>query len=199
MKVYKYVEFLFEGNTPEDYIVNCLQKIEGRLKEAFNQEENGDKVKKISDFSKFNLSLEDISLHTHTFSEKNLTCKFSDSEGVLYILNVRMSVEDAVNKDKNVDFNTSDIKKAHVTFKRYTSENGSLDLDPNQMNDTTVDPEMIDGDFLIKIKQDLDKGKDPGQEQEFKIETDEDAPTEETPPAQGSAQTSNQNTPQETV
>ena len=210
MKVFKYVEFLLEGNTPEDYIAQCMNNMKIRLKQAFNPDEDSHTVKKMGDFSKFNLQLEgDIEEHNNSYSRKNLTCKFSDSEGRLYILNVAMNVEDAVNPNQGQDYKTSDIKKAHVTFKKYSDKEGSLQIE-DQLLDRTVDPESIDGDFLIKLKVDLDKGKDPGEEEEFKIETDTDKPAEENPeqpteapPAQGQvappAQGAAQNTPQETV
>ena len=215
MKVFKYIEFLLEGNTPENYISQCMDKMKIRLNQAFNPEEDTSHVKKMSDFSKFNLQLEgEITIHDATYSRKNLTCKFSDDEGRLYILNIAMNVEDAVNPNKDQDYKTSDIKKAHVTFKKYSDKEGSLDIE-DQLLDRTVDPESVDGDFLIKLKVDLDKGKDPGEEEEFQIETEE-KPEEENeaqpapaapaqgqaaPPAQGQVAPPAQakNTPQETV
>lgn len=204
-KVYNYLEFLLEGNTPEDYIRQCFQNIENKIKQAFNQESD-DKVKKMSDFSKFNLKLDDLTPHMNSFSRKNLTVKFSDNEENVYVLNIAMNVEDAVNQNKDQDYNVSDIKKAHVTFKKYNDKTGNVEIE-NQLLDRTVDPEVIDGDFLIKLKMDLDKGVEPSEE-EFKIETDDNKPEEESqkaqvkPESQQKAQSDTdapKETPQETI
>jgi hypothetical protein len=204
MKVYKYLEFLLEGNTPEDYILDALNKIHKRLEAAFKGDE--DQVKKMSDFQKYNLQLIEIEPPSnYNYSRKNLKIKFMDDEQNMYHFNVTMNVEDAVkNKQEggDMDFQTSDIKKCQVAFTKYSiGEDDKMDKDP--MLSKTVDPESIDADFLIKIKIDLDEGKDPTQEEEFKIETEDNLPPEENQqPAQGEqqpsagGQTSIQNTAQ---
>lgn len=205
MKIFKYIEFLLEGNTPEDYITLSLDKIRKRLEEAFGQEGQEDNVKKMSDFQKYDLQLIEIEKPSnYNYSRRNLTIKFMDSEQNQYKFTVTMNVEDAVKKpDSQEDFQTSDIKKCSVTFFKYGRDEEDK-LDTEQLPSRSIDPESIDADFLIKLKVDLDEGKDPNQEEEFKIETEDNLPEEENTnqPAEGqqpssASQTSIQNTAQQ--
>jgi len=183
MKIYKYLEFLLEGNTPEDFINISLNNIKKRMEQAFGvgQEDN---VKKMGEFQKYNLQLDGIEDPTnYNYSRRNLTIKFSDGEQNLYVLRVTMNLEDAIDKEKTGgDFQTSDIKKCSISFKKYNDSKGedNFDID-EQLPSRSVDPESIDADFIIKLKVDLDEGKDPGQEEEFNIETDDNLPKEENP------------------
>lgn len=207
MKIFKYLEFLLEGNTPEDYITLSLDKIRRRLEEAFDKGEEGDDVKKISDFQKYDLQLIEIEKPSnYNYSRRDLTIKFMDSEQNRYKLTVTMNVEDAVkNKEEgSEDFQVSDIKKCTITFNKYSYKNGD-ELDKETLPSRSIDPESIDADFLIKLKIDLDEGKDPNQEEEFKIETEDNLPEEENgndqlPPAENeptaASQPSIQNTAQ---
>ena len=194
-KVFTYYEFLFEGNTPEDYIQQCFTDIKNRLKPVFNvegEEESKEKVKKMGDFNNANLTLVSMEDNLYSKSEKNLAIKFLDGEETQYVLNIRISIEDAVNDKQGEDFHVNDIKKAHITFKKYGDVDDSYDI-VNQLMDRTVDPSTIDGDFLIKLKMDLDKGKEPDEE-EFKIETDT-KPEEETQNKDQNTQGQGQTTP----
>lgn len=193
MKIFKYIEFLLEGNTPEDYITISLDGIRKRLQEAFGDDQNDEDVKKMSDFQKYDLQLIEIEKPSnYNYSRRNLTVKFMDSEQNRYKLTVTMNVEDAVKKpDSTEDFQTSDIKKCTITFCKYSFNEGD-ELETDKLPSRSIDPESIDADFLIKLKVDLDEGKDPNQEEEFKIETEDNLPEEENnqQPAEGEQQPS---------
>ena len=189
MKIFKYLEFLLEGNTPEDYIIDALSKIQRRLEDAFKGED--DDVKKIGEFQKYNLHLIEIEQPSnYNYSRKNLSIKFMDDEQNRYHVNISMNVEDAMkNKEEGGgDFQTSDIKKCSISFTKYShGDDDKIKKEP--LLSRSVDPETIDADFLLKLKIDLDEGKDPNQEEEFKIETEDNLPEEESNnPAEGEQQ-----------
>jgi hypothetical protein len=178
MKVFKYIEFLLEGNTPEDFINISLDKIKRRLEEAFDQT---DDVRKLNDFTKYNLQLIEIEKPSNfNFSRRNLTIKFLDGEQNRYKLLISMNVEDAAkNKGQgdSGDFKVSDIKKCSISFTKYSlKDNEELEVD--SLPSSSINPDSIDADFLIKLKIDLDEGKDPTEEEEFKIETEDETSME---------------------
>ena len=178
MKVQKYYEFLFEGNTPDDFMKDCLEQIKNRLTPLFNGHEETESVKKMKDFEKFNLELEGEPAYSlNNPEEKSIKFKFTDQE-TLYILNICIKLQDAM-PVKDQDFLTTDIKKAHVTFDRYKDIDGKFTKLPGGVMSKTFDPSTIDGDFLIKLKIELDSGKPAEGEEEFKIETGEKEMPEE--------------------
>ena len=187
MKVQKFREYLIlEGDTPENFMQDCLGKIKKKLDPLFNHNDNPDEVKKMGDFAKFNLQLEnDPSVDRYPHVENSLKYKFTDDDKTLYILTITIDLKDALNDKPDSDYRTSDIKKAKIEFQKYiTDEQGGLKPDEELMT-RTVDPEEIDGDYLIKLKVELDKGKteEENKEEEFEIQTEEpgnDMPAEET-------------------
>jgi hypothetical protein len=186
-KVFKYYEFLFEGNTPEDFIKNCLMKIKDRLDPIFGNTEENSKVKKMKDFENVELKSSDPSMYSP--EEKSLKFKFTDEDQILYQFNIRIKIEDAISKDIEKDFMPQDIKKAHITLDKYGDKDGTFTI-ISQIMDRTVDPATIDGDFLLNLKIELDSGKEPEQTEEFEIQTGEEGelPKEESEtPAQGQA------------
>lgn len=172
MKIQKFREYLIlEGDTPENYMTDCLQRIKKKLDPLFNHDNS---VKKIGDFSKFNLQMQnDAEPDKYSHVDRSLKYKFTDEDNTLYILTMTINLEDAVNDKPEEDYKTSDIKKIHVTFQKYGDKDGKFGI-LDQSMDRSVDPEEIDGDFLIKLKIDLDKGKTETEAEEFSIETEDD-------------------------
>ena len=175
MKVYKFYEFLLEGNTPEDFISKCLEDVKSRLMPAFNSK---DQVKKLDNFKNSNLSLQtdDKNMISKYNPERYmLKIKFIDDQEILYTLTVTIHIEDAIqskeDKDSSKEFKEADIKKAHVSFDKYGDVNGDFVL-VGQLLDKIVNPKDINADYLIKLKLELDKSNASTDEEEFKIETE---------------------------
>jgi hypothetical protein len=167
MKVQKFYEFLFEGNTPEDYIHDVLTGIERRLLPVFDEEE----VKKFPDFKNYNLQLQNSKISTYNPVEKSYKLKFTDDAGILYIYTVFINLKDAIPMNPDTDFKLTDIKKAQHSFDKYEELDGRLNL-INRILANTVDPEDINPELLIKLKIDLDKGEVSKEEEEFEIEAE---------------------------
>ena len=180
MNIQKFHQYLIlEGNTPEDYMEQALKEIKAKLDPIFDSE----KVKTLKDFKNVNLEL----LNNPTVDNwaplcRSLKYKFSDDGNTVYELTFTIDLKDAVNPKPDEDFKTSEIKKIHVNFKKYTTEGSSLNM-LGQLMDRTVEPSQINPDYLIQLKLDLDEGKTETEEEEFKIETGK-----EEKPAQGQAQ-----------
>ena len=187
--VQKFRQYLIlEGDSPEIFMKNCLDKIKAKLDPIFD-----DSVKKMKDFKNFNLQKQnDAQVDRYSHTDNSLKYKFTDEENTLYILTITIDLENALNDKPEQDYKTSNIKKAKVTFQKYGDDKDGKFVVINELMPRTVDPEEIDGDFLIKLKMDLDKGKtetEEDNEEEFKIETGDEMPEEEsnneqTPPSQ---------------
>ena len=172
MKVQKFRQYLIlEGDSPENYMETSLGRIKKKLDPLFD-----DSVKKMKDFKNFNLQIQnDGDVDKWSPVERSLKYKFTDEENTLYILTITIDLKDALNDKPDEEYKTSDIKKALVTFQKYGDDKdgnfGELDhLDPRNVN-----PEEIDGDYLIKLKVQLDEGKpeEENKEEEFEIQTEE--------------------------
>lgn len=172
MKVLKFYEFILEGNTPEDFIDNCLQKVKNRLVPLFSTENSP--VKKMKDFE--NTQLLSAKESDYSINEKTLKIKFTDDQQILYILTIRIDIEDAFNMNKEKDMKVSDIKKSHITLDKYGDVDGNYSI-IDRIMDRTVDPNEIDGDFLLKLKIELDSGEE-SKEEEFAIETSDETSDE---------------------
>lgn len=199
MKVQKFFEYLIlEGATPENYMEEVITNIKNNLDPVFDEE----KVKKLKEFKNANLRLlNDPQIDLWSPTKRTIKYKFTDDDIHVYELLITINLKDAINETPDKDYNPSDIKKAVVSFTKYTSEDGGLNK-VAQLMDRTVSPEDIKPDFLIKLKVDLDEGKlEPEKEEEFKIETEtpeqgqeapaqgempaEESEEQTTPPAQG--------------
>lgn len=179
MRVQKYNEFLIlEGDTPEDYMKASLENIKSRLDKMFVSE---DEIEKIEDYNKYNLTL----LNTPKISQysplnRDIKYKFADEDNQVYIFTINIYLKDALNDDKDKDYNVSDIKKAVIRFDKYDSSE-ELEI-TGQILSRTVDPEEITPDFLMNLKSEVDDGEAPVEaDEEFEIQTEEQ-PVEETPP-----------------
>ena len=180
MKIQKYLEYLIlEGDTPEDYMKACLTEIKSRLDKMFITSD----IQKIEEFDKYNFTL----LNTPEISQysplgRELKYKFADEDNQVYILTINIYLKDALNDDKETDYNVSDIKKAVIRFDKYNAEE-DMEL-VGQILSRTVEPDEINEDFLINLKSEIDGESEPpeNKEEEFKIELDEndrEEPSEE--------------------
>lgn len=175
MRIQKYNEFLIlEGDTPEDYMKASLENIKSRIDKMFL---NDYEVQKIDDFNKYNLTL----LNTPEVSEyshlgRNLKYKFADEDNQVYIFSINIYLKDALNDNKDKDYEVSDIKKAVIRLDRYDSEEG-MEL-TGQILSRTVDPDEITPDFLINLKSEIDNSETPVEStEEFEIEVEEPSET----------------------
>ena len=187
MKIQKFREYLIlEGNSPEEYMANLLNQIKAKLDPIFDP----NKVRTLKDFKNSNLELLDTpEVDKFPITARSLKYKFSDDGHSVYELTFTVDLKDAINPKPDEDYKTSEIKKVHVSFKKYTTEGTSLNM-VGQLMDRTVAPDEINPDFLIQLKLDLDEGKtEADEEEEFKIETGE-----ETSQPQSQGQTSQQST-----
>ena len=187
MKVQKFFEYLIlEGATPENYMEEVITNIKNSLDPVFDEE----KVKKLKEFKNANLRLlNDPQIDLWSPTKRTIKYKFTDDDIHVYELLIAINLKDAINETPDKDYNPSDIKKAVVSFTKYTSEDGGLNK-VAQLMDRTVSPEDIKPEFLIKLKVDLDEGKlEPEKEEEFKIETETTAPQGEMPAEESEEQT----------
>ena len=195
LKVQKFRQYLIlEGDTPENYMEDSLSRIKNNLDPLFD-----DSVKKMKDFKNFNLQIQnDAQPDKYSPVERSLKYKFTDEENTLYILTITIDLKDALNDKPDEDYKTSDIKKAQVGFQKYGDDKDGNFVVLDQLMPRSVDPEQIDGDYLIKLKVELDEGKteEEHKEEEFEIQTEEpkEMPEEESSGEQTSttpAQTGN--------
>ena len=191
MKIQKFREYLIlEGNTPEDYMKNLLNQIKSKLEPVFDP----DKVKSLKDFKNANLQLMNTpEVDNFATTARTLKYKFSDDERTVYELTFTIDLKDAINSNPDDDYKTSEIKKVHVGFKKYTTEGTSLTM-IGELLDRTINPDEIGPDFLIQLKLDLDKGKPESEEEEFKIETGKEKNSQSQKTAQQPAEESEEQT-----
>lgn len=205
-KVQKFREYLIlEGDTPENFMEQCLNNIKRRIDPIFDNEE----VKKLKDFKNFNLKLEGDAPMVDKYSpvEYSLKYKFTDEENILYIFTIINKLKDSVPEKPDNDLKESNIKKVHITFIKYkdndNGDGGDLQID-NQLMERSIEPDSITPDLFIKLKLDLDKGETESDEEDFQIETGEGDNTQAQqpkaqgqPPAQGQKPAQGQMPPEE--
>lgn len=177
MKIIKYTEFIKEelNDTPENYISIVLTEIKRKIDKIFDY-----KVKEPSDIlspdelkkkdSKkmslidFGIELESSEISKYSKLYDSLTVKFSDTL-YTYTLIVIIDIKEALPKDPEKDFETDDIKKCYIKFKKY--DISTFDI-IGQIS-KNIEIKDINEDFLIDLKLELDEKF--GDEEEFKIET----------------------------
>jgi hypothetical protein len=185
MKIIKYTEFILEKtDTIESYSNSLLGVIKKRIDEMFqyqNEPEKGSeedemtvKKAKLSSkkeqnkptFKEFNLRLDssEVSMKNCT-----LTVKFSDDENT-YTIYIKIDTSEvaqdiaAFPKEDGKDFSIDDIKKCHITLKKYDINTFEV---VGQV-DKNVEVKGLDEEYLIKLKIELDDMF--GSEEEFEIE-----------------------------
>jgi hypothetical protein len=181
MKIIKFNNFnrLNEdlNDTPEQYIKGALIKIKNKLEKMFEAPESDQN--KIQNYSqkqeeesktslyKSGLEIESLELSRYSRTLDNVKLKFSDDE-FLYDLMVAIDLKEALPKNGK-QFNTDDIKKCFIKFKKYDKHEPGEVL--GEITDN-VNIDEINEDFLISLKLKLDEESGESSEEEFKIETE---------------------------
>jgi hypothetical protein len=184
MKIIKYTEFILETtDTIENYSNSLLGVLKKRIDKIFEYQtepEQGSEqinVKKINITSKKEQNKPTfkefgVRLDSSEISKKNsnLTVKFSDDENT-YSIFIKIDTSEVANdianfpKEDGKDFSIDDIKKCHITLKKYDINTFEVvgQLDKN------VEVKGLDEEYLINLKIELDDMF--GEEEDFKIET----------------------------
>lgn len=164
------------NDTPENYVVQALQKIKNKIDKMFasGQEVEQGKIKRFDGTSRkeqdmtlgdLGMQLQSSELSKYSKTHKNVKFKFTDEE-FIYDLLVTISLKNAVPKlDK--EFSDKEIKKCFIVFKKYTIDDFKL-IGQLSKNVKIGD---IDEDFLIKIKIELD-GELSDDKEDFEIVTE---------------------------
>ena len=187
-KIRKYMEFITEMNdTPESYVSVVLSQLKRKIDEMFDFQEEGEessepqqteKSKSFNqaksdhkDKSKINFKDLGITLNSSEISKyskmyDSLTVKFSD-DNATYNLFIAIDLKEAIPKDPSQTFDSDDIKKCYIKFKKYDKDKISEVL--GQLTDN-VDIDKIDEQFLIDLKIKMDE-KFGGDEEKIEFET----------------------------
>jgi len=161
-------------DTPEEYVKIALMKIKTKLENMFSNN-NSDKIEKIgerkpegaSSLSDFGVELQSCELSRYSKTLDNVKIKYSDANS-LYDLTISIDLKEAVPEDQESDFSDNDIKKCHVKFKKYDSDEFNLigEISKN------IDIKDIDEDFLVSLKIEIDEEFGGGDEEKLEIETE---------------------------
>ena len=194
MKIRKFTEFINEelmNDTPESYVEMVLSQLKRKIDKIFEyqdgevevseDDEEEKSIRKAKQDSKkkgkmtfkdMGLSLESNEISKYSKLYDSLTVKFSDNLESWYSLIVMIDIKEALPKDATKDFKMEDIKMAYVKFKKYDANTDDL---IGQIT-RNIEIKKIDEDFLIDLKIEIDDKF--GDEEEFKIETEELIPYE---------------------
>jgi hypothetical protein len=186
MIVRKYLDFIKEEfqETPESYISTALTAIKQKIDKMFDfqegdldnppeAEEDPTKIKKLSTKDSNKMSFEDlgVTLESSEISKyskmyDSLTVKYTDDENT-YTLILMIDIKEAIPKDPEENFDSDDIEKCYIKFKKYSLDNLTEIIGQISKN---IDIKDIDEEFLIDLKIELDD-KFGGDNDEFEIET----------------------------
>lgn len=186
MKIIKYTEFILEAtDTIENYSNSLLGVLKNKIDKMFEYESESEEgseemtVKKAKfssnkDKNKPTFKEFGVRLDSSEISMKNtgLTVKFSDDENS-YSIFIKVDTAEvaqdiaAFPKEDDKDFSIEDIKKCHVTLKKYEINTFEIigQLDKN------VDVKSLDEEYLINLKIELDDIFGD-EEEKFEIETE---------------------------
>jgi hypothetical protein len=189
MRVRKYLDFIKEelfAETPESYIATALSQIKLKIDKMFvfqdgdidnpaeEAEEDPTKIKKISMKDSNKMTFEDlgVSLLSSEVSKyskmyDSLTIKFMDDENT-YTLILMIDIKEAIPKDPEKNFDSDDIEKCYIKFKKYSLDKLTEIIGQTSKN---IDIKDIDEEFLIDLKIELDD-KFGDDSDEFAIETE---------------------------
>jgi hypothetical protein len=186
MKIIKYSDFINETvDTIESYSNSLLGVLKKRVDKMFDfqsEPEEGSEQDEMSvrkanitskkDQAKPKFKEFGVRLDSSEVSNKNsnLTVKFSDDENT-YSIFIKIDTSEVANdianfpKEDGKDFSIDDIKKCHITLKKYDINTFEVvgQLDKN------VEVKGLDEEYLINLKIELDDMF--GEEEDFKIET----------------------------
>ena len=182
MKIIKYTEFILETtDTIESYSNSLLGVIKKKIDAMFQYqnepEEEGEmtvKKAKLSSkkeqtkptFKEFNVRMDSSEI---SMKNSTLTVKFSDDENTysIYIkIDTSEVAQDIANfpKEDGKDFSIDDIKKCHITLKKYDINT----FEVIGQVDKNVEVKGLDEEYLINLKIELDDMF--GDKDEFEIE-----------------------------
>jgi len=116
-------------------------------------------------FKDLKVKLESSEVSKYSKLYDSLTVKFTD-DSATYSLIFMIDIKEGIPKDKEKDFDITDIEKCYVKFKKY-------DLDTFEVIgqiSKNIKLKDVDEDFLIELKIELDDKFDQGEE--FEIETE---------------------------
>ncbi len=185
MKIIKYTDFILETtDTVENYSNSLLGVLKKRIDKMFEYQaepeqgtEEDRNVKKVNIISKKEQSKPTfkefgVRLDSSEISKKNsnLTVKFSDDENT-YSIFIKIDTSEVANDIAEVtsedgkDFNIDNIKKCHITLKKYDINTFEVvgQLDKN------AEVKGLDEEYLINLKIELDDMF--GDDEDFEIET----------------------------
>lgn len=187
MKIIKYSDFINEAvDTVENYSNSLLSVLKKRIDKMFDfqsepeegSEEENMTVKKANIISKKDQNKPTfkefgVRLDSSEISKKNtnLTVKFSDDENT-YSIFIKVDTSEVANdiaaaaSEDGKDFSIDDIKKCHITLKKYDINTFEVvgQLDKN------VEVKGLDEEYLINLKIELDDMF--GEEEKLEIETE---------------------------
>ena len=187
MKIIKYSDFINEAvDTVENYSNSLLSVLKKRIDKMFDfqsepeegSEEENMTVKKANitskkDQNKPTFKEFGVRLDSSEISKKNtnLTVKFSDDENT-YSIFIKVDTSEVANdiaaaaSEDGKDFSIDDIKKCHITLKKYDINTFEVvgQLDKN------VEVKGLDEEYLINLKIELDDMF--GEEEKLEIETE---------------------------
>ena len=178
MKILRFSQINEDVNdTPENYVVQSLQKIKMKIDKIFasNTEVEQGKIKRFDKDNKteqdmtlgdLGMQLQSSELSKYSKTDKNVKFKFTDQD-FIYDLLISISLKNSIPKPDK-EFATKDIKKCFVVFKKYTLDDFNL---IGQIS-KNVKIEDINEDFLIKLKIELDN-EFSDEKDEFEIVTKE--------------------------
>ena len=186
MKIIKYTEFILEAtDTIESYSNSLLGVLKNKIDKMFEYESepeegseemtvkkakfSSNKDKNKPTFKEFGVRLDSSEI---SMRNTGLTVKFSDDENS-YSIFIKVDTAEvaqdiaAFPKEDNKDFSIEDIKKCHVTLKKYEINTFEIigQLDKN------VDVKSLDEEYLINLKIELDDVFGD-EEEKFEIETE---------------------------
>ena len=188
-KIRKYTEFIIEMNdTPASYISVVLTQLKRKIDKMFDFQEEGEepsnpdqepeksksfgkaksehKDRSKINFKDLGVRLESSEISKYSKMYDSLTVKFSD-DGAIYNLFIAIDLKEAIPQDPTQTFDSDDIKKCYIKFKKYDKDKISEVL--GQLTDN-VDIDKIDEQFLIDLKIKMDE-KFGGDEEKLEFET----------------------------
>ena len=183
MKIIKFKDYIREDNvydTPEEYINTALGKFKKKIESFFKKTGEENQTKNMSDalekgkkhkeknlsLSELGVTLESSEISKFSSLYDNVTIKFSDPE-FRYDLFITIPIDEGIPKDTQKNFDSKDIKKCFIKFKKY---NISQDFELIGQISKNVEIDKIDEEFLVNLKIELDDEFDDN-EKELEIET----------------------------
>jgi hypothetical protein len=119
-------------------------------------------------FEEMGVKLMRVKVNNYSRSNRNIDVRFSDSEGNMYSLYIRVNLDEAIPEKEDMEMEPKMVKNAFIKFKKYDTNNdlaGSISRNVEDMWQIGEDEK-----FLIDLKLEVD-GDSPSEEEELVIET----------------------------